>query len=633
MEQLQEQLLMEEKAKPIRPKDLVYPTVRFEDYYNPPPRSEAKRFASVRELAEDDEFKNVYSHFYSFTRFELDIPIGETTEDQNNFSPEKQVAELMKCTADFFYWAHRYVKILHPVHGTIPFVLYIYQRTVIDKFSGYGWNMLSKFRQGGLTTVGVLWGLWRCLFQKDQQIYVLSKTDREALAAGDIAKKAMDNFPAWMYDLNQADISKHEKKFGDTGSKICFYTPEAARGKSATLLIIDEAAFIPDMYEHYKAMYPVIATGGNIAVISTVNGIGNWYHDMYKEAEAGENFFKIIELDYWDHPVYANPEWARQTKANMGEKEWQQEILRDFLGSGETYIPTRIIGQLDRFTRNNAPIRAAFDKYENRQKENSRKADWERGALWIWKEPADGHEYIIPVDSAEGVEGGDNSCFQIIDAATLEQVAEFYSNNVPPHIYAQIVNQIGIYYNTATVVVESNAVGGAVLSNLQNDLAYENLYFEQKKRGTGSGVRVGPANRGVFLEALQHRLMNGTLRINSRRFVRELSTFIWSRQKRRAEAEKGKHDDCIMAMAIGLFVRDERMRGIPVGAEVPEEMVKIFKSDTYEEIKREILEGRPENWLSDENYDPISVESGELLLPTFNIPQRKNDKLLREFGW
>jgi hypothetical protein len=86
-------------------------------------------------------------------------------------------------------------------------------------------------------------------------------------------------------------------------------------------------------------------------------------------------------------------------------------------------------------------------------------------------------------------------------------------------------------------------------------------------------------------------------------------------------------------MAIGLFVRDERMRGIPVGSPVPEEMVKIFKSDIYEEIKQEILEGRPEDWLSENSYDPISIESKELLLPTFNIPQRKNDKLLREFGW
>ena len=57
-------------------------------------------------------------------------------------------------------------------------------------------------------------------------------------------------------------------------------------------------------------------------------------------------------------------------------------------------------------------------------------------------------------------------------------------------------------------------------------------------------------------------------------------------------------------MAIGLFVRDERMRGIPVGAEVPEEMVKIFKSDTYEEIKREILEGRPGNC---PDFEPICL--------------------------
>ena len=487
--------------------------------------------------------------------------------------------------------------------------------------------MISKFRQGGLTTVAVLWGLWKCIFQKDQQIYFLSKTDREALSAGDMARRAMDNFPYWMFDKNQADITKHEKKFNDVGSKLSFYTPEAARGKSATCIIVDEAAFIDKMDEHWKAMYPVIATGGHIEIISTVNGLGNWYEETYHEAEAGRNFFNIINLDYWEHPAYANPDWAKEMKANLGEKGWQQEVLRDFLGSGETYISSNIIGNLDRGVRNKEPIRIAFEKWTN---EEQKKKNYLDGALWLWKEPMDGHEYIIGADCSEGVgKDGDNSCFEIIDAISLEQVAEFYSNLVPPHIFSQIINQIGIYYNTATVVIESNAIGGAVLNSLSNDLGYEALYYENKKGLSKPGVKMSPSNRPLLLETMQHRLTNNTLKINSVRLINELKTFIFSPQKKRAEAIKGKHDDAIMALCLSLYVRDERVRGLPVGSEdASESLVKILKSNTFDEIKQEIMDGGVDSWVENRmetnnfNISDADFES-----------KRKNDKILKEFGW
>lgn len=601
-----------------KPDNLPYPKESFEEFYF--------KFKTTREMVDDQEWKDVYSIYYNLDKYELDIPVGEKVEDLNNFPPDKQIEEVIKCAKSFYYWCHRYVKILHPKFGTIPFVPYKYQRHVINEYESKRFNMVSKFRQGGLSTVAVLWGLWKCIFQKDQQIYFLSKTDREALAAGDIARRAMDNFPYWMYDKNQADITKHEKKFNDVGSKICFYTPEAARGKSATCIIVDEAAFIDKMEEHWKSMYPVIATGGSIEIISTVNGLGNWYEETYHEAIAGKNFFNVIELDYWEHPVYANPEWAEAMKANLGEKGWQQEVLRDFLGSGDTYISTTVIGQYDRLTKNSQPTRTLFDKWAN---ESERNDEWNKGALWVWKEPMDGHEYIIGVDCAEGVgRDGDNSCFEIIDAVSLEQVAEFYSNLVPPNIFAQIINQIGLYYNTATVVVENNSIGGAVLNVLSNDLGYEGIYYESKKSGASRlGIKMGPSNRPVYLEAMQHRLTNGTVRVNSTRLVGELKTFIYSPQKKRAEAIKGKHDDAIMALCLALHVRDERVRGLPIG-EGTQDMISIVKNNAYEEIKKEILEGNAEDWFdfkSDADYLNNMDQDFEI--------KRKNDEIIREFGW
>lgn len=595
------------------PDNLPYPEEPFENYYF--------KFKNTSEIIKDEEWNKIYSTFYEFSKEELDIPVGETVDHLNSFSPEKQIQEIIKCAKNFFYFCHRYVKILHPKFGTIPFVLYKYQRRVINEYEQNRFNMISKFRQGGLSTVSVLWGLWKCMFQKDQQIYFLSKTDREALVAGDIARKAMDNFPHWMYDKNHADITKHEKNFNDVGSKICFYTPEAARGKSATYIMIDEAAFIDNMSEHWKAMYPVIAAGGNVEIISTVNGLGNWYEETYHEAQAGKNFFNVIDLDYWEHPLYANPKWAEESRVNLGEKGWQQEILRDFLGSGDTYISSNVINQYDRVARSTVPSRTAFGKWSNESQQNY---DWEDGALWIWKEPMAGHEYIIGADCAEGVgKDGDNSCFQIIDAVSLEQVAEFYSNLVPPNIFAQIINQIGIYYNTATVVVENNAIGGAVLNSLSNDMGYEAVYYDNKKSSTKLGIKMTPSNRPIFLEALQNRLMNGSVRINSQRLVNELKTFIYSPQKKRAEAIKGKHDDAIMALCIALYVRDERIRGLPLNVEYSEEAMQIMKPKVYDDIKKEIREGGISDWFEIKTEENIIEKE---------MP-RKNNEILKEFGW
>lgn len=609
----------------IIPKDkLVIPKESFQKFY--------KRFKRAGDILKTSEWEDVYSQFYVFDSFEEDIQVGETKEEMEAYNDTKQLEEFVKCAQSFPYFCHKYVKILHPIHGLIPCIIYKYQRRTIADYETYRFNILSKFRQGGLTTTAGLWGLWRSMFKTDQQLLLLSKSDREALAASEIVARALENLPNWLMPTMSTN-SKHEKIFADTGSSVKFYTPEAARGKSTTILIVDEAAFIDNMDSHWKAMYPVISTGGSCIIISTVNGLGNWYEETYHGAEAKENKFHVIDLDYWEHPDYCNPEWVEDTKENLGDKGWAQEVLRSFLGSGDTYIPPHIIGELDEYTRHNAPMRILFDKWTNRQE---RKIDWDEGALWVWHEPIDGHEYLLAVDSAEGVgDGGDNSCLQVIDYHTLEQVCEFYSNSVPPNVLGQIIHRIGIFYNTALVIVENNAVGSAVASNLELGLCYENLYYETTTTKTPKvGVTTGTKNRPIYLECLQNRLLNGTVGINSRRFVNELKTFIYNSKSKKAEAQKGKHDDAVMALSIALHVRDMMIHDMPIGADPPKELGNIYSSEVFEEIRKEILRDAPEDWLEDEEEQPQDYLGQEDIMPgvVFDI-RRKNDALLKEFGW
>jgi hypothetical protein len=521
--------------------------------------------------------------------------------------------------------------------GLIPFVLYEYQRKVIRDYEKYRFNIISKFRQGGLTTVTLLWGLWRCMFQLDQQIMLLSKTDREATDIGMMIDRSCENFPEWLKPKKDAKWNDHLKMFTDTGSALKFYSPEAARGKSVTFLIVDEAAFVDDMDKHWKAMWPVLSTGGSCALVSTVNGLGNWYEQTYHDAKEGHNKFHVIDLDYWEHPDYNDEDWVKEQKAQLGEKGFLQEVLREFLGSGETYFPARVITQLTELTRNNYPSRKLFPQWANKMGRIAQLETEEhnKGALWVWKEPVEGHEYIIGGDAAEGQgENNDNCSFQIIDTSTLEQVAEFYSNLIVPHEFAQIIYQVGIYYNNALVVIENMGPGSAVLSTLQHTLFYDNLHFENmKSANVKPGIKIGQVNRPLYLESLQNRLLNQTVRINSIRFVMELQTFEYNPITKKAAAQKGKHDDAIMAMTMALYIRDSMLRDIPMGAEVPKEITSSIKNSVYEEIKRELMEGKPEDFLMDADIDLLAPDKDSVMPGVILNTTRRNDRLLREFSW
>lgn len=603
-------------------KEIAVPELAFEKF--------CAQYSNVSEIVQTEEWKEIYSNYYDFDDLpDLDVVIDDTIDDMEMYSLAKQKEEWRKCAKSFTYFCIKYAKIAHPMFGVINFVPYTYQKRVVGCFGEHRFNILSKFRQGGLTTVSVAYSTWRCLFKKGQRIMVVSKTDREAMAAGEVAKTIVEYLPKWLKpELDK--FNDHEKQFKTTKSILWFYTVEAARGKSITFLIIDEAAFIPDMREHWKALAPVLSAGGGCAVISTVNGMGNWYEETYHAAENGENKqFNIIELDYWEHPLYNDPKWVEETKNVYGEDGWAQEVERSFLKSGNTWISPLIISSLVYETRDNRPFRMSFENWKNKGAE--RKNAWDEGALWIWKQPIEAHEYIIGVDVAEGAKK-DNSCFQIIDTGTLEQVAEFYSNTVTPHVFSQILENIGYFYNTALIVVENVGLSLAVIGVLESDLMYENLYFEDNKRQT-AGVKSSKTKRPVLLQALQQRLLNATLKINSSRFVNELNTFLFNATTKRPEAQSGSHDDAIFAMALALYVRDAQCRNLPAGADLPEETLKIYRTQVYEEIRREIMSQPWEDFMNEDTADSsgLYIDSDpEELMPTY---RRKHGRLLTEFGW
>lgn len=554
---------------------------------------------------------------------------------------EEQLLEWQKCARSFEYFSINYIKIRSLKKGDIPFNLYDYQKRVLNDFEKHQFNIVKKFRQGGLTTLAVLWSLWICMFRSNKQILVMSTTDREAIKAAKILDRALDYIKETSPWLSPAmkTASKHVKGFLDTGCEIEFRTTKAARGQSLNYVIIDEAAFIANMDEAWAAMYPTVSGGGKVIVISTVNGMGNWYEEIYTDAVAGRNHFHVIELQYTEHPDYVDPDWIKKTKANLGKRKWAQEFEGSFLDSGETYLSSDILGRIDRQVLEVPIFKKKFPEWDTDERlrdvfnnESILDSQWEKGALWIWKPVEQNKEYIIGVDVAEGVgEDGDNSTFTILDSTNLEQVAEFSSNKIPTNILASILSEIGIYYNTALIATDAQGPGVAVTERLINGMYYENLYYRETKRNDRPGVSINKGTRPLILDSMKTHLQNESIKVHSIRLSRELKTFIFDRRSKKAQAKKGAHDDLVMAYAIAVYVRDQVTRQVPIGSSISETIENSHLLSIQEDIRKEIETIDDKDFLLTPDNEKEGWEIDDVL-PAF-MDTRPRNWIAKEFNW
>jgi phage FluMu gp28-like protein len=238
--------------------------------------------------------------------------------------------EIAKCHNDFCYFAENYIKILHHKQGLIPFHLYDYHKRLVKAYNDNRFVIVKKFRQAGFTTLTALYGLWRCAFHLDQRFMFISKTEREVWYISRIVERAMDYLPLELQPVMLRN-NDHTRDFADSGSCMNFSMFQAGCGRSSTHLVIDEPAFIPDMWEQWKALYPTISTGGKCFAVGTPNGMGNWFEKVYHGAEQGQNNFEVFECCYKEHPEFQDEARAEQIKKALGPAGWAQEVEGKFL--------------------------------------------------------------------------------------------------------------------------------------------------------------------------------------------------------------------------------------------------------------------------------------------------------------
>ena len=453
-----------------------------------------------------------------------------------------------------------YVRVTHPVRGLVPFQLYPFQKRIVGELEKNRFNILRKFRQAGCTTIASAYALWLAVFQQHQAIVILSKGDTEATEVLDRIKIMYEELPKFLQPGISED-NKHTLKLNNRSViKSRPSGKQSGRSLAGSFLIIDEAAFIDSIDTIWAAVYPIISTGGRAFILSTVNGVGNWFCETYTKAIEEANAFNAVDIAWKEHPEYhRNPnfnhlyevmekrtpplnvdDWVTITKANMPRKQWLQEYECEFLGTGDTFIDGELLTYLAEGVTDEY-----YTKYNNRMR--------------VWKDPEPFYDYVIGVDTALG-RSRDYSAAQVINIYNGEVVAEFYSNKTPINDFASILNTEGLYYNMANIVVERNTVGNHVIDLLYNSLEYENLWHDERSL---PGFQVTLKNRDTLLSELEESIRTNVLKINSQRTLNELNTFVITNSGK-ITADSNKHDDLIMSLTLANYVMKSSRENSPV---------------------------------------------------------------------
>ncbi len=224
--------------------------------------------------------------------------------------------------------------------------------------------------------------------------------------------------------------------------------------------------------------------------------------------------------------------WRRENRATlrgMAVQEFAEDPVTCFRASGECVFELDAIDKA--LTAGGKPVEV---------KNN--------GRLLILFPALSGRQYLVGVDPAGGGSEGDYSCAQVIDRVSGMQCAELHGH-LPPRELAVELMAIAAIYNNALLVVERNNHGHGVLAHLRA-MGCGNVYRE----GEQDGWLTSAVSRPAMIENLAAMLATAPGLFQSPRLLNECRTFVRHVDGSSA-AMAGAHDDCVMAMAVGLAAR------------------------------------------------------------------------------
>jgi len=202
--------------------------------------------------------------------------------------------------------------------GIVPFELWDHLYEAAKRWSSHtrdnpASEILLKARQVGISTLAQAYALFVAM-ERHANVLVISKTLEDSKDFGRKLLVIYDNLPSEWREVTTTRNTEQVAFAG--GGRIQFKAPsqDAGRGTANALVIIDEAAFQPWAGTNYRAYRPTIAAGGQLLVISTANGVSNWFARTYWKAKKRAMPYLAVFLP-WNVRPGRDAKWLANEKA------------------------------------------------------------------------------------------------------------------------------------------------------------------------------------------------------------------------------------------------------------------------------------------------------------------------------
>lgn len=466
---------------------------------------------------------------------------GKSQEDIRTGLIDYVTKERQKCFDDPIYFCTNYGFVIgHGSSGIIPFPPAPYQKEILAGVRKDKYSIAVKSRQLGVSTIIMFYCLWFSIFSPGKKTLVVSHKRESAEEFIAKLKTAYEFLPEWLKPAATL-YSKSVVEF-DTKSIIRAITSNvnAARSFSATLFVLDEAAFIENCDGVVTAILPTVAAAdGKLIAISSPNGNSdlNWFYKTYTYAAAKLNTWTAYNFPYTVSPIFT---------ADPLFREHQIQIDNGNVDKFEKEFCCRFdVNLASLFSQD---VLRAFKINENILNRQLGGITYE-DTLFIWKLAEQNKKYIIGVDcSSNKPTAKDFTAFQVLDAETQEQMAE-YCGKLPTELFVDILIKTAKHYNTAELVIEENSYSQLVMYLLEQK-SYKNLWYPDNK--TTPGFNTNRNSRVLLLEKLIlfYNNLSGIQKLKSARLKVQMENFsanhAYSDGSKKYEASKG-NDDCFPA--------------------------------------------------------------------------------------
>lgn len=461
--------------------------------------------------------------------------------------------EIEKCSKDILYFLNNYIRMTTP-KGFNFIDARGYQNEFLKILENRSYeNIISmQPRQSSKsTTTGVYFSHLFC-FSQDLTIGIVAYDGESAREFLDKAKKMIISLPIWLqpgmvvWNKGSIECENNIRILTDSPSSDSF------RGFSVNVIVVDECAYLdPKGWNEFcDGVLPAqsgLSFKKNI-LLSTPKG-KNHFYDIWKLANEDLNESQngyLRHRVYWkDVPRFKSngqqfepEEFKKEQIKKSGLVLWNSAYECKFQGSAETLISGEILS--------NFHIKEPIDIDSIKDSK-----------ILVYEEPIKNHKYVMGVDTAK--EGADFTAIQVFDMTDLKfrQVMSAHLK-IDYLLIPEILNDYGLRFNNALVVIENNEGSGQVVADiLKRDFEYENLYYDvnkQKQRLKYPGFRTTKLSRDIMLQTVKMLAENRKLELCDEKTIREFETFIMN-ENGKYEAQFGFHDDLVMStcLCFGIF--------------------------------------------------------------------------------